>query len=135
MLTVIYRRVIFRYNGSSGGGGGGIRGKGWKERIEAEMGDREDRGRERERVASGLRGYQCVSSLQNECPRFLPRGLYHVATIHAPPAAWLLAEVTGVRDGDREKRRLSLISRSVNNKNIDITRPYIKAAAFGSLCV
>lgn len=39
-----------------------------------------------------LRGYQCVSSLQNECPRFLRRGLYHVATIHAPPAAWLLAE-------------------------------------------
>lgn len=60
MLTVIYRRVIFRYNGSSGGGGGGgIRGKRWKERTAAEMGDREGRGREeertreRERVASG----------------------------------------------------------------------------------
>jgi len=54
------------------------------------------RERERKREGSfGLRGYQCVSSLQNECPRFLPRGLYHVATIHAPPAAWLLAEGTG----------------------------------------
>lgn len=61
MLTVIYRRVIFRYNGSSGSGGGGIRGKRWKERTAAEMGDREVRGREgegerareRERVASG----------------------------------------------------------------------------------
>lgn len=62
--------------------------------------EREDRGRngerreEREEGNFGLRGYQCVSSLQNECPRFLPRGLYHVATIHAPPAAWLLAEAT-----------------------------------------
>lgn len=105
MLTVIYRRVIFRYNGSSGGGGGGIRGKRWKERTAAEMGDREGPrvgGRESERKREGsfgLRGYQCVSSLQNECPRFLPRGLYHVATIHAPPAAWLLAEGTGVRAG------------------------------------
>jgi len=49
VLTVIYRRVIFRYNGSSGGGGGGIRGKRWKERTTAEMGDREDRGGERDR--------------------------------------------------------------------------------------
>lgn len=54
MLTVIYRRVIFRYNGSSGGGGGGIRGKGWKERNAAEMGDREDRRRERERERVAL---------------------------------------------------------------------------------
>lgn len=135
MLTVIYRRVIFRYNGSSGGdGGGGNRGKG----VEAE--DRGRNGRQRENQGReggfGLRGYQCVSSLQNECPRFLPRGLYHVATIHAPPAAWLLAEGCGDREGGlRGRRRLSLILWSVNNKNIDITRPYIKAAAFGSLCV
>jgi len=76
-----------------------------------------------------------VSSLQNECSRFLPRGLYHVATIHAPPAAWLLAEGMGIPNGIGAGGGPSLISRSVNNKNIDITRPYIKAAAFGSLCV
>lgn len=65
------------------------------------------RGRQRGREGGfGLRGYQCVSSLQNECPRFLPRGLYHVATIHAPPAAWLLAEGTGAPgDGNRGREK------------------------------
>lgn len=76
------------------------------ERTAAGMGNREDR----EEGNFGLRGYQCVSSLQNECPRFLPRGLYHVATIHAPPAALLLAE--GTRGcGSRCGRRLSHLSR------------------------
>lgn len=41
----------------------------------------------------------------------------------------------GYETGPGQEEALSLISRSVNNKNIDITRPYIKAAAFGSLCV
>lgn len=75
------------------------------ERTAAGMGNREDR----EEGNFGLRGYQCVSSLQNECPRFLPRGLYHVATIHAPTAAWLLAERTGMQG--RCWRRLSHLSR------------------------
>lgn len=79
-------------------------------------GRREDRGREwgTERTEEGnfgLRGYQCVSSLQNECPRFLPRGLYHVATIHAPTAAWLLAERPGGVAGGWRGRRLSHLSR------------------------
>lgn len=90
-------------------------------------------GGDREEGNFGLRGYQCVSSLQNECPRFLPRGLYHVATIHAPTAAWLLAERNAEGDAGGWGRRglsLSLISRSVNNKNIDITRVYQCAAAF-----
>lgn len=120
-------------------GRGGRRGPRQKWEMERTEGRERERGGEgeREREGSfGLRGYQCVSSLQNECPRFLPRGLYHAATIHAPPAAWLLAEGTGVRGmGVGVGGGLSLISRSVNNKNIDITRPYIKAAAFGSLCV
>lgn len=33
------------------------------------------------------------------------------------------------KEGSEVGRRLSLISRSVNNKNIDITRPYIKTVA------
>jgi len=102
VLTVIYRRVIFRYNGSGGGGDGGTRAKGWKERTAAGTGDR---GRTVAGIAAGrggfgwLRGYQCVSGLQNECPRFLRRGLYHSATIYTPRLLLSAAGSRGKRSG------------------------------------
>lgn len=56
MLTVIYRRVIFRYNGSSGGGDAmvGPVGRGGRRETAAGMGDRE-RGERRRKQGGWLR--------------------------------------------------------------------------------
>lgn len=150
---MIYRRVIFRYNGSRGGGCGvstekvntdtqGVR--------TARDGSREQGGRDTERKGKndGRREEQekgwfwteklavCVEPVKR-MSAFLAAQTLSRCSIHSSTASNRAAEgmVAGERgeggrgaSGTVKEGACSLISQPVNNKNIDITRPYIKRA-------